>query len=88
MTAKEVELPCCEEGESSVGNSRKGQTCGENPKFRKGSAKVAPGTRGQYEKEQVSVPSHPKGWMQTRAAAKYVSGVERDKEDKVRELRN
>lgn len=91
MTAKEVGLPCCEEGESSVGNSRKGQTCGENRMFRKGIATVALGTWGQYEKEQVSVPLHPKGWMQTRAVAKYVSGVEWDggpREDKVRELRN
>jgi len=34
---------------------------------------------------------HPKGWMQTRVASKYVSGVEQDRgprEDKVREVRN
>ena len=90
MTAK-VELSCCEEEEILVGNSRKGQTCGENSTFRKGSSKVALGIRGQREREQVCFPLHPKGWMQTRVAFKYVSGVEQDKgprEDKVREIKN
>lgn len=48
------------------------------------------GIGGQSERELVCFPLHPKGWMQTRVAPKYVSRVEQDRgprEDEVSETR-
>lgn len=55
--------------------------------LRKGSLTVALDTE-QSERELLCFLLHPKGWMQTRAAPKCVSGTEQDRgprEDNVRE---